>query len=138
MANYKVKTNTTQYDENYPYSPSEASGAIPLQDQDFSYKITDDMTYVWIHDKNLPISITAGGEYYPAVNGYSVTISRWYKSAFFIVSSSQDLGASMLGTSRLSITVSPEAAPDGYTDYVRQSRVNGYVDPYDKIMEQAQ
>lgn len=132
MANYKVKTNTTIYDENYPYSPSELSSVIRLREQDYSYLIFNDMVDVWVHDPNIPEHISGCGEYYPGVNGYSVTISRWPYSSFFIVSSSQDLGAEMIGTSRLTITVSPDEAPDGYTKYVRQSRINGYVDMADK------
>lgn len=132
MANYKVKTNTTIYDENYPYSPSESSGAIRLSEQDYSYLILNDMVDVWVHDPNIPEHISGSGEYYPCVNGYSITISRWIYSAFFIVSSSQDLGAERIGTSRLTITVSPDEAPDGYTKYVRQSRIEGYICMEDK------
>lgn len=136
MADYKVKKKTTIYNENYPYSPSESSSVIKLSEQDYSYLILDDMVDVWIHDPNVPEHISGGGEYYPGVNGYSVTISRWPMSSFFIVSSSQDLGAEMIGTSRLTITVSPDEAPDGYTKFVRQSRVNGYVDISDKEIMQ--
>lgn len=96
------------------------------------------MVDVWVHDPNIPEHISGGGEYHPSVNGDSVTISRWPYSSFFIVSSSQDLGAEMIGTSRLTITVSPDEAPDGYTKFVRQSRINGYVDISDKeIMSQS-
>lgn len=41
-------------------------------------------------------------------------------------------------TNTLTITVSPGEAPDGYTKFVRQSRINGYVDISDKeIMSQS-
>lgn len=132
MADYKVKKKTTTYNENYPYSPSASSSVIRLSKQDYSYLIQNGIVDVWIHDPNVPERILGRGEYYPAVEGYSVTISRWPMSSFFIVSSSQDLGAEMIGTGRLTITVSPDEAPDGYTKFVRQSRVEGYVDISDK------
>lgn len=131
MANYKVKTNTTTYDENHPYSGEVSnSGLIALTNQKFYYKYTPKINdtpaarLVWIQEPDMPTTITVSGECYNSGATDAVIVSRALPTCFYIMTSISPFPTSDGNTCQ--ITISPDPVPDGYTQFVRQSRVQGY------------
>lgn len=132
MANYKTKTNTTTYDENYPYSgESGNSGLIALTHQKFYYKYTPPINdnpaerLVYVQETDMPTTITVSGECYNSGATDAVIVSRALPTCFYIMTSTSPFPTSD-GSHACQITISPDPVPDGYTQFVRQSRVQGY------------